>query len=166
MYLSNAQLMWIKAPYLNAKYDLVIPIGSFFHSFGVTKHSSGLTALLFTSSIREEVSLNDTLRAASRMRPAARLVYFLLDLISRLQITNRTTANRFARRKATSRLHRLLCRYWRLMVSCWSTLFWTFSSADPDSWTGKKRLSRSLWRPRRPLCKTLCVKVSWRFSFF
>jgi hypothetical protein len=43
-----------------------------------------LTALLFTLSTREEVSLSDnTLRAASRMRPSARLALmnalFLMD---------------------------------------------------------------------------------------
>lgn len=54
-----------------------------------------ITALLFTLAAREEVILIDTLRAASRMRPKARIAFLLMDLVSRLRITNDSMSNRF-----------------------------------------------------------------------
>lgn len=54
-----------------------------------------IAALLFTLSSREQVIIIDTLRAASRMRPRARLAFLLLDIASRLRITNSAMTNRF-----------------------------------------------------------------------
>ena len=62
----------------------------------VFETSPRLTALLFSLVAREEVILSETLRAAIRMRPIARLAYFLLDLICRLRVTNSTMTTRFA----------------------------------------------------------------------
>ncbi len=61
----------------------------------ILERSPRLTALLFSLTSREEVVLIDTLRAASRMAPIARVAYFLLDLASRLRVTNSGMTNRF-----------------------------------------------------------------------
>lgn len=61
----------------------------------IFERSPRLTALLFSITSREEVVLIDTLRAASRMAPIARLAYFLLDLVCRLRVTNNSMTNRF-----------------------------------------------------------------------
>ncbi len=61
----------------------------------IIKTAPLITALLFTLAAREQVIIIDTLRAASRMRPRARLAFLLLDIASRLRITNSTMTNRF-----------------------------------------------------------------------
>ena len=53
-----------------------------------------ISALLLTMSSREEVILIDILRAASRMKPRARLAYLFLDIFCRLRITNKSISNR------------------------------------------------------------------------
>lgn len=56
--------------------------------------SPRITALLFTLSSREQVILIDTLRASSRMKPVARLAFLIMDIVSRLRITNPGMGNR------------------------------------------------------------------------
>lgn len=58
----------------------------------IFERSPKLAAVLFVLCARENVILSDTLRAACRMRPLARLAYFLLHLASSLRITNPTMA--------------------------------------------------------------------------
>lgn len=50
-----------------------------------------IAALLTALAAREQVILRDLLRATSRMNPRARLAYFLLNILSRLRITNGCT---------------------------------------------------------------------------
>lgn len=47
-----------------------------------------ITALLFTLAVRDQVVLLDNLLALGRMSSKERLIYLLLDLISRLRVTN------------------------------------------------------------------------------
>ncbi|TYC52506.1 Crp/Fnr family transcriptional regulator [Rhodobacterales bacterium] len=54
-----------------------------------------ITALMFSIAVRDQVVLLDTLRALGRMSSRERLVYFLLDLVSRLRITNRSMTDTF-----------------------------------------------------------------------
>ena len=54
----------------------------------VIRSTPRIAALLFTLAAREETILIDSLRAASRMRPDARLAQLLLNLHARLKITN------------------------------------------------------------------------------
>jgi len=53
-----------------------------------------ITALLFTLSSREQVILMDLLRAASRMKPRARLASLFLNILNRLRTTNSRMTNR------------------------------------------------------------------------
>jgi len=52
-----------------------------------------IAALLTALASREQVLLRDLLRATSRMNPRARLAYFLLNILSRLRVTNGCTLN-------------------------------------------------------------------------
>lgn len=54
-----------------------------------------LTALLFTISLREQVILVDHLRRMGRMTARERMAHFLLDLIARLRVTNRSMTDTF-----------------------------------------------------------------------
>lgn len=61
----------------------------------VIRSTPRIAALLFTLAAREETILIDSLRAASRMRPDARLAQLLLNLHARLKITNTTMRRSF-----------------------------------------------------------------------
>lgn len=52
-----------------------------------------LSALLFTLSVRDNVVLVDNMTALGRMSARERIAWFLLDLISRLRITNRNVTD-------------------------------------------------------------------------
>lgn len=54
-----------------------------------------LTALLFSLAVREQIVAVDRLKAVSRMDAQSRLAHFLLDLIYRLRMTNRTMTDEF-----------------------------------------------------------------------
>ena len=54
----------------------------------IFRESPRLTALLFTLANRELACMVDSLRAMGRMSARERIAFFLLDLVSRLRITN------------------------------------------------------------------------------
>ncbi len=57
--------------------------------------SPRLTALLFSLSLREQVSLLDTVTVIGQMSARGRIAYLLLDLHARLRITNRHITDTF-----------------------------------------------------------------------
>lgn len=56
----------------------------------IFRESPKLTALMFSIANRDHACVIDTLRAMGRMDARERLSYFLLDLIARLRVTNKT----------------------------------------------------------------------------
>ncbi len=54
-----------------------------------------LTALLFTLAVRDQVVLIDYLRATGRMSGRERVAFFLLDVLSRLRVTDHTIGDTF-----------------------------------------------------------------------
>ena len=57
--------------------------------------SKRLSALLFTLSLRDQVIFTDKLRTLGRMNARERIAWFLLDIVHRLRITNRTMTDTF-----------------------------------------------------------------------
>lgn len=61
----------------------------------ILRKSPRLSALLLSIALRDQVVLVDVLRAMGRMSAQERVTYMLLDLISRLRITNRDLTDTF-----------------------------------------------------------------------
>lgn len=61
----------------------------------ILANSPQLTALLFTLALREQVILIDLIRAMGRMSARERIAFMLLDLVSRLRITNKKMTDTF-----------------------------------------------------------------------
>ncbi|MFQ6549814.1 Crp/Fnr family transcriptional regulator [Aestuariibius sp. 2305UL40-4] len=65
------------------------------HLDSIFRESPRLTALLFTLAVRDQVIFMDLMKAMGRMSARERIGYLLLDLISRLRITNTTMTDTF-----------------------------------------------------------------------
>ena len=61
----------------------------------IVVNSPRLTALLFALANRDMACVVDTIRALGRMSARERLAHFLLDLIARLRVTNRSITTTF-----------------------------------------------------------------------